>query len=110
MTRTITGFLPTGAPDFVYLPIRVPDRVREIAVSYSYDKPAVAAGTPGNSCDIGIFDDCFRVDSAMPCYKQVEQIYAAAGAGDRLWLDLHTGQHGWGGNQAPAFFGKYLGA
>ena len=57
VTRTITGFLPTGAPDFVYLPIRVPDRVREIAVSYSYDKPAVAAGTPGNSCDIGIFDE-----------------------------------------------------
>ncbi|MGW5694346.1 hypothetical protein ACWEWX_26380, partial [Streptomyces asiaticus] len=29
--------------------------VREIAVSYSYDKPTVPAGTQGNACDIGIF-------------------------------------------------------
>jgi dienelactone hydrolase len=58
--------------------------------------------------DIGIYDDCFRVDSAMPCYKRVEQIYAAAGVSDRLWLDLHTGQHGWGANRSAAFFGKYL--
>ncbi len=31
--------------------------MREIAVSYSYDKPPVPAGTLGNSCDIGIFDE-----------------------------------------------------
>ncbi|MFI9364400.1 CehA/McbA family metallohydrolase [Kitasatospora sp. NPDC053057] len=55
-TLTLTGHLPTGAPDFVYLPVEVPDGVREIAVSYGYDKPQVPAGTPGNSCDIGIFD------------------------------------------------------
>jgi hypothetical protein len=35
----------------------VPPGVREIAVSYSYDKPLVPAGTLGNSCDIGIFDE-----------------------------------------------------
>ncbi|WP_425556255.1 CehA/McbA family metallohydrolase [Kitasatospora nipponensis] len=56
-TRTVTGTLPTGAADFVYLPVEVPSGVREIAVSYSYDRPAVPAGTPGNSCDIGIFDE-----------------------------------------------------
>ncbi|MFJ8472279.1 CehA/McbA family metallohydrolase [Kitasatospora sp. NPDC094011] len=56
-TLTLTGHLPTGAPDFVYLPVEVPDGVREIAVSYGYDKPQVPAGTPGNSCDIGIFDE-----------------------------------------------------
>ncbi|MFF0296261.1 CehA/McbA family metallohydrolase [Kitasatospora sp. NPDC004614] len=54
---TLTGQLPTGAPDFVYLPFEVPRGVREIAVSYSYDRPAVPPGTPGNSCDIGIFDE-----------------------------------------------------
>jgi len=53
----VTGHLPTGAPDFVYLPVHVPVGVREISVSYSYDKPTVPAGTPGNSCDIGIFDE-----------------------------------------------------
>ncbi|MFH9352801.1 CehA/McbA family metallohydrolase [Kitasatospora sp. NPDC017646] len=56
-TLTLTGHLPTGAPDFVHLPIEVPDGVREIAVSYGYDKPQVPAGTPGNACDIGIFDE-----------------------------------------------------
>ncbi|MGE7438435.1 MULTISPECIES: CehA/McbA family metallohydrolase [Kitasatospora] len=56
-TRVITGHLPTGAPDFVYLPVEVPPGVREIAVSYSYDRPAVPPGTPGNSCDIGVFDE-----------------------------------------------------
>jgi hypothetical protein len=56
LTRTITGHLPTGAADFVYLPVRVPHGVRRIAVSYTYDKPTVPAGTLGNACDIGMFD------------------------------------------------------
>jgi hypothetical protein len=48
-TRVITGHLPPGAPDFVYLPVRMPAGVRELAVAYSYDQP-------GNALDIGIFD------------------------------------------------------
>ncbi|PYC78145.1 phosphoesterase [Streptomyces tateyamensis] len=56
-SSTVSGHLETGAADFVYLPVEVPAGVREIAVSYSYDRPAVPAGTPGNSCDIGIFDE-----------------------------------------------------
>ncbi|MEU6079166.1 CehA/McbA family metallohydrolase [Streptomyces sp. NPDC047108] len=56
-TRKVTGHLPTGCPDFVYLPVEVPRGVREIAVSYTYDKPTVPPGTQGNACDIGIFDE-----------------------------------------------------
>lgn len=56
-TRRVTGHLPTGAPDFVHLPVEVPHGVREIAVSYTYDRPAVPEGTAGNACDIGIFDE-----------------------------------------------------
>lgn len=55
-TKTIKGHFDPGAADFIYVPIRVPDGIREISVSYTYSKPAVPAGTPGNSCDIGIFD------------------------------------------------------
>ncbi|MEV6007518.1 CehA/McbA family metallohydrolase [Streptomyces sp. NPDC051976] len=55
-TRTVSGHLPNGAADFVYLPVEVPRGVRRIAVSYSYDRPSVPAGTVGNACDIGIFD------------------------------------------------------
>ncbi|MCP2311301.1 CehA/McbA family metallohydrolase [Kitasatospora paracochleata] len=53
----LTGRLDSGAPDFVYLPVEVPPGVREIAVAYSYDRPPVPPGTPGNACDIGIFDE-----------------------------------------------------
>ncbi|MEY9948850.1 hypothetical protein [Kitasatospora sp. GAS1066B] len=56
-SRTITGHLDTGVADFVHLPVEVPHGVQQIAVSYSYDKPTVPAGVPGNSCDIGIFDE-----------------------------------------------------
>lgn len=56
-TRTVRGHLPTGAPDFVHLPVEVPRGAREIAVSYSYDRPTVPEGAVGNACDIGIFDE-----------------------------------------------------
>lgn len=55
-TRTVRGTLPPGSPDFVYVPLEIPSGVREIKVSYAYDKPSVPAGTPGNALDIGIFD------------------------------------------------------
>ncbi|MGW0204838.1 hypothetical protein ACWDZ8_03135, partial [Streptomyces sp. NPDC003233] len=32
-------------PDFVYVPVEVPAGVREIKVSYTYDRPSVPAGT-----------------------------------------------------------------
>jgi hypothetical protein len=57
VTRVIAGHLETGAADFVYLPLEIPSGVNQISVSYTYDKPTVPAGTPGNSCDIGIFDE-----------------------------------------------------
>jgi hypothetical protein len=56
VTRTLTGHLPTGAADFVYLPVQVPPGVRQITVSYTYDTPAVPEGVLGNACDIGVFD------------------------------------------------------
>jgi hypothetical protein len=56
-TRTVRGTLPPGSPDFVYLPVDVPEGVREIRVAYTYDRPSVPAGTPGNALDIGIFDE-----------------------------------------------------
>ncbi|WP_149825147.1 CehA/McbA family metallohydrolase [Streptomyces tailanensis] len=56
-TKTIRGTLPTGSPDFVYLPIEVPSRVRELKVAYTYERPPVPAGTAGNALDIGVFDE-----------------------------------------------------
>ncbi|MEV5933770.1 CehA/McbA family metallohydrolase [Streptomyces sp. NPDC052079] len=56
-TRTVLGTLSPGAPDFMYVPVEVPDGVREIKVAYTYDRPTVPAGTTGNALDIGIFDE-----------------------------------------------------
>lgn len=53
--RTITGTLEPGVTDWVYLPVDVPDGVREIEVVYRYDRPEVPPGTKGNALDIGIF-------------------------------------------------------
>ncbi|MFF8958818.1 CehA/McbA family metallohydrolase [Streptomyces sp. NPDC014894] len=55
--RVVRGVLPPDAPDYVYLPVEVGRGVRELAVSYGYERPAVPAGTPGNALDIGIFDE-----------------------------------------------------
>ncbi|WP_406861490.1 CehA/McbA family metallohydrolase [Streptomyces sp. HUAS MG47] len=56
-TETVRGTLPPGSPDYVYLPFVVPEGVREIHVSYAYERPAVPAGTQGNALDIGLFDE-----------------------------------------------------
>ncbi|CAL9485478.1 CehA/McbA family metallohydrolase [Streptomyces sp. enrichment culture] len=56
-TTTVRGTLPPGSPDFVYVPVEVPAGVRELRVAYTYDRPSVPAGTPGNALDIGVFDE-----------------------------------------------------
>jgi dienelactone hydrolase len=58
--------------------------------------------------EIGVHDDCFLIDSAMSCFREVEKIYAAAGARDLLELDLFEGGHGWSGRKALPFFEKHL--
>ena len=59
--------------------------------------------------EIGSFDECFKLDSAMSCYREVEKIYDAAGARDCLVLDLFEGGHKWGGNKSLEFFREHLG-
>ncbi|MEV0412057.1 CehA/McbA family metallohydrolase [Streptomyces sp. NPDC050448] len=55
-TRVLRGTIPPGAPDFVEIPLDVPPGVSELRVAYTYGKPPVPPGTPGNALDIGIFD------------------------------------------------------
>lgn len=56
LVTTLRGTLAPGSPDYVYLPFEVPPGIRELRVSYTYDKPPVPPGTPGNALDIGLFD------------------------------------------------------
>lgn len=53
---TLRGTIPPGSPDFVYLPFEVPPGTAGLKVSYTYGKPPVPPGTPGNALDIGLFD------------------------------------------------------
>jgi hypothetical protein len=58
--------------------------------------------------DIGAYDDCFRAEGSLECFRQLEEIYKAAGVRDKLELDLFPQNHAWGGNKSVEFFGKYL--
>ena len=58
--------------------------------------------------EIGAYDNCFLVGSAMSCFREVEKIYTAAGCPDKLELDLFEGGHRWAENKTLDFFKKYL--
>ena len=56
-TETFTGtFTGVGTPDWHYLPVEVPRGVREIEVSYAYEKTDTGLGFSANVIDLGIFD------------------------------------------------------
>lgn len=58
--------------------------------------------------EIGSYDDCFAVDAAMGCFRELEKVYAAAGTRDKLELDLFDGGHQWSGRKSFDFFKKHL--
>ncbi len=60
--------------------------------------------------EIGLHDTIFRSDHTLAQYRQTQAIYEAAGAKDRLVLDLFPGEHGWGANKSMAFFREHLDA
>jgi dienelactone hydrolase len=60
--------------------------------------------------EIGEQDDCFVLDDALRCYAEVAQVYAAAGAGDRLRRDVFPGPHAFSGRLAFDCFAHWLGA
>jgi hypothetical protein len=59
--------------------------------------------------DIGVHDSCFTIESTMRACRKLERIYATAGAGESLELDLFPGEHAWGGNRSVDFFNRHLG-
>ena len=60
--------------------------------------------------EIGVHDECFRVDDALSCHREVERIYDAAGARESLELDLFEGGHAWSGRKTLDFFARHLSA
>ena len=58
--------------------------------------------------EMGVHDMTFLIENQLDGFAQVESIYAAAGASDRLWSDVHPGGHAFAGNKAFDFFDRYL--
>lgn len=58
--------------------------------------------------DIGLLDDCFKIETSSQCFERLSQIYDAANASAHLELDLFPDNHGWGGNKSRAFFNRHL--
>jgi dienelactone hydrolase len=94
-----------GFRDCNYCGMQVaPGLLRLVAL---HDLQGLLAPTP-LLVDIGSNDDCFAVDEAMECFRNVERIYAAAECSDKLELDLFPGGHSWGGNRSIYFFQTHL--
>jgi|GEM_PF-262410 len=59
--------------------------------------------------EIGIHDENFYVDPSLnQNYRQLENIYRAAGAHTQLELDLFPGPHAWNGRLTEQFFRRHL--
>ncbi|MFJ1792143.1 hypothetical protein [Kitasatospora griseola] len=98
---TLTGQLPTGAPDFARLPVEVPRGAREIAVSYSYDRPTVRLITDEGQLHqeslpaTGTATLTWRTTPSLATYVRAEVRHpkpdGTPGKGNSMGLDLPWG-------------------
>jgi hypothetical protein len=58
--------------------------------------------------EMGFHDTCFPIEDTLKGFEGVQRIYEAAGCADRLWADVHPGEHGFAANKAYEFFDRYL--
>ncbi len=56
----------------------------------------------------GASDTCFSLDSAKVAHEKITRVYEAAGATDRLWIEIFPGEHAFSGRKAFAFFKIFL--
>jgi hypothetical protein len=68
-TRVVTGRFDADTADWVYLPVQLPEGVRELAVRYSYDRPVPPPGVAGNALDIGVFDQDGYEPGTQPGFR-----------------------------------------
>jgi hypothetical protein len=58
--------------------------------------------------EMGVHDTCFPIEEQLRGFEGVRRIYSAAGVKDRLWADVHPGEHAFAANKAFDFFDRYL--
>ncbi len=79
---------------------------------YQYGDVATVAGliAPGPLLvQSGFADQCFSIDSAVEAHEELRGIYQAAGAEDKLTVDVYDGPHDFHPPTAYEFFDKWLG-
>ena len=64
---------------------------------------------PLHGTHAGLADDCFAIDSVVNAHQELRGIYRAAGAEDRMEVDIFPGGHDFRPESACAFFEKWLG-
>ena len=58
--------------------------------------------------EMGVHDTCFPIEAMLTGFEGIRRIYRAAGVEDRLWSDVHPGEHAFAANKAYEFFDRYL--
>ena len=58
--------------------------------------------------EMGIHDTCFPIEDQRVGFEHVQAIFRAAGVEDRLWEDMHPGEHAFAANRAFEFFDRFL--
>ena len=58
--------------------------------------------------EMGVHDSTFNIEGMLTAYEGVKRIYAAAMASERIWADIHPGEHAFAANRAIEFFETYL--
>jgi len=56
----------------------------------------------------GVYDTCFPVEPVLRAHEHLRRVYRAAGAENRLHIDLFIGGHQFHGPSAKEFFDRYL--
>jgi len=79
---------------------------------YRYGDVATVAGLIApRPCLVqsGFADGCFAIDSCADAHKELRAIYKAAGAGEKLTIDVFDGEHEFHPPTAYEFFDKWIG-
>jgi len=58
--------------------------------------------------EYGMWDECFKIDDCVQSIKPLKKIFSAAGAADKLEIEINPGPHAFGARKAYSFFQKYL--
>ncbi len=58
--------------------------------------------------EMGVHDTCFFIENQLKAFEKTRRIYEAAGAADKLWADIHPGEHMFAAGRVFDFFAEYL--